>query len=562
MILDGRGSFGARPLKKNNRSIIVATLLVAILVACTAVPATPTSIPTPPPAESGWWNDAVFYEIFVRSFSDTDADGNGDLRGLLARLDYLNDGDPATDNDLGVTALWLMPIMQSPSYHGYDVVDYFTVEEDYGTAEDLRALVDAAHQRGMHVIVDLVLNHTSSAHPWFVEAASAPEAAYRDWYVWVDEAPAFLGPQGQRVWHPLGEDYYYGLFWDQMPDLNYRNPAVTEEMQRAARFWLEEMGVDGFRLDAVRHLIEEGSQQYDTPATHAWLVQFDQFTDEVDAEVLTVGEVWADTRHAAPYVVDDEVDLVFEFDLAGAVVDAVGDGDPDWLAYVMEGVDASYPRGQYATFLTNHDQDRAMSEFGGDPQKARLAATLLLTLPGVPFIYYGEEIGMLGQKPDELIRTPMQWSDGENGGFSTGQPWEPLNVDYPLVNVAAQSDDPYSLLSHYRQLIRLRSDHVALRRGAFLPLASDCAPLYVFLRWHEQEAVLVVVNLAAGAQANCALSLAASELAPGSYGVRELLSGAAAAPLTVDGDGAFGGYVPLAALEPRGAAILALEEAR
>jgi len=544
-----------------------ATPMATLQPTATAPPAATPTAPVlseaegPPPAEEPfWWNDAVFYEVFVRSFYDSDGDGIGDLAGLTQRLDYLNDGDPATTDDLGVTGLWLMPIAQSPSYHGYDIVDYYTVEQDYGTNEDFRILIEEAHARGIRVIVDLVLNHTSSTHPWFINASTGPDAEHRDWYVWSNENPGYLGPWGQKVWHPRGGAYYYGIFWEGMPDLNYRHLEVTEAAYDVARFWLEEMGADGFRLDAVRHLIEDGQRQASTPETHNWLAGFDRLTDEVSPETLTVGEVWADTTDVVPYVANDELDLCFEFSLAEAILDSVTVNTSSAFRRRLQTVLDSYPPGQYATFLTNHDQNRVMSQVGGNPDKARLAATILLTLPGVPFVYYGEEIGMTGQKPDEKIRTPMQWSAGENAGFTPGRPWEPVNEDFETVNVAVESADPDSLLNHYRRLIHLRDDHIALRRGELIPLESTCRPVYSFLRHHEDESVLVILSFAAQEQGGCAFSLPVSNLAPGDYAVRELLTDVEVAGLTVDKSGSFSDYAPLETFAPREGYVLVLEQ--
>jgi glycosidase len=216
----------------------------------------------------------VFYEVFVRSFADGNGDGKGDLPGLIARLDYLNDGDPATSTDLGVDALWLMPVFASPSYHGYDVTDYEKVNPIYGTNADLERLLAEAHRRGMRVIVDLVLNHTSDQHPWFRDSASSPTAPKRDWYVWRADDPKWVQPwnEKQSVWHQHAGAWYYAIFWGGMPDLNYRTQAVREEAKRIARYWLSR-GVDGFRLDAIRHLIETGpgDGQAGNPDTHAFL---------------------------------------------------------------------------------------------------------------------------------------------------------------------------------------------------------------------------------------------------------------------------------------------------
>ena len=211
-----------------------------------------------------WWDDAVFYEIFVRSFYDSDGDGIGDLRGIIEKLDYLNDGNPNTTNDLGVTGLWLMPIFPSPSYHGYDVTDYRDINPDYGTMADFRALVEAAHARGIKVIIDFVGNHTSDQHPWF--QSSAANTAKRDWYLWNTFKPDYRGPWGQEVWHERNNNYYYGIFWGGMPDLNYNTPAVTNEIKDIVRYWYNDIGVDGFRIDAVKHWIE-GKPARNTPAT-------------------------------------------------------------------------------------------------------------------------------------------------------------------------------------------------------------------------------------------------------------------------------------------------------
>ncbi|MGQ0600216.1 MAG: alpha-amylase family glycosyl hydrolase, partial [Anaerolineales bacterium] len=314
-----------RPLSR----LVTALWNAVLLAACIATTATPTlaptSAPTPPPAptataepvaNSPWWNDTVFYEIFVRSFRDSDGDGVGDFNGLIEKLDYLNDGDPTTTTDLGVTGIWLMPITESPSYHGYDVVDYYAVDQEYGTREDFARLLDEAHQRGIKVIVDLVLNHTGLDHPWFKEA-DAGNAEYRDWYLWADEAPNYRGPWGQQVWYAAKDGYYYAVFWSGMPDLNLENPKVTTQIQDITRFWLEEMNVDGLRLDAIKHFVEQGPAQENTPATHAWLQSYFQFYKSVDPNTFTVGEAWTDTPKVVDYI-GDEVDVAFEFDLAKA----------------------------------------------------------------------------------------------------------------------------------------------------------------------------------------------------------------------------------------------------
>ena len=441
-----------------------------------------------------WWNERVFYEVFVRSFYDSDGDGIGDIQGLISQLDYLNDGDPETDTDLGVTGIWLMPMAQSPSYHGYDVMDYRTIEADYGTNEDFLQLIDEAHERGIAVIIDLVLNHTSRDHPWFIDATTNPDSEYADWYILADENPTYSGPTGQTVWHRAGDHYFYGIFCSCMPDLNYENPDVTAEMYDVTRFWLEEMNVDGFRLDAIRHLIENERIQENTGATHQWLQDYHDFVHEVNPDAVMVGEIWSSTTQIAPYV-PDEVDIAFEFDLANTIIRSVNFGSLASVTGQQETVLATYPHGQYATFLTNHDMNRVMDQFRGDIGKARIASYVLLTNTGVPFVYYGEEIGMFGVKPDEHIRTPMQWdSTSGTAGFTTSTPWEPLDAHYVDVNVASQIDDSESLLSTYRDLIHVRNNSHALQYGDFTFVENDTRKIYSFVRQSEEESVLVLLD--------------------------------------------------------------------
>jgi glycosidase len=444
-----------------------------------------------------WWNDRVWYEIFVRSFYDSDGDGIGDLQGVIEQLDYLNDGDPNTTDDLGITGIWLMPVTEATSYHGYDTLDYRDIEQDYGTLDDMRALLDAAHERGIAVIIDLVMNHTARAHAWFRESAGR-DALYDDWYVWAEEDPGWRGPDGQVVWHPYAGRYFYGVFWDGMPDLNLTNPDVTAELYAINDYWLNDVGVDGFRLDAIKHLIEEGSEQEDTAATLAWLREYAAYIDRIAPDALLVGEVWSNMFTASDYVEDGLVDLVFEFDLASAMLQSVMNEDASGLITLQNRANEQYPLNQYASFLTNHDQNRVMSQLNGNHNHARTAASLLLLGGGVPFIYYGEEIGMTGVKPDERIRTPMQW-DGTptTAGFTTRRtPWQPLGdgVDSGIT-VANQTDDPDSLLSHYRALIHLRQQVPALAHGLAYSLETSDRGIYAALRIGEDTLALVLINL-------------------------------------------------------------------
>ncbi|WP_420640647.1 alpha-amylase family glycosyl hydrolase [Candidatus Leptofilum sp.] len=515
-------------------------------------PPSPTA--TPDPFETGtngfpWWNDLVFYEIFVRSFYDTDGDGIGDLNGVIEKLDYLNDGDPTTTDDLGVTGIWLMPITVSPSYHGYDVTDYFQVDPEYGTNEDFLRLMDEAHARGIRVIVDLVLNHTSTQHPWFIESQN-PDSEFRDWYIWAEENPGYRGPDGQVVWHNNPSGYYYGVFWSGMPDLNYENPNVTFAMFDAARFWLEDMNVDGFRLDAIKHMIEEGQGQQNTPSTHEWLQEFYRFYKAVEPNALTVGEAWTGTQQVVDYT-GDEVDIAFQFFLAEDILNSANAGLASIYADTLREVYDSFPANQYATFITNHDQNRIMSQLDEDEGKVRVAAAILLTTPGVPFIYYGEEIGMTGIKPDEDIRLPMQWdSNSPNVGFTEGTPWRPAAADFPERSVARQIDDPDSLLSLYRDLTHLRNEHEALRVGNWTLVEAGSPRLLTFLRQTENETVLVVINVNRNpVQAddyNLDLALDGEVTAVSLYG------------LEPNGNPTSGGYVPFDEIPPQSVHILQL----
>jgi glycosidase len=444
--------------------------------------------------EPGWWNDAVFYEIFVRSFKDSDGDGIGDFNGITEMLDYLNDGDPNTINDLGVTGIWLMPVTESPSYHGYDVVDYYNVDNEYGTRDDFLRLMDEAHKRGIRVIVDMVLNHTGIDHPWF-KASDQGDPQYRDWYIWSEEYPGYTGPWGEQVWYRGSDGYYYAVFWSGMPDLNLENPIVTQEIYNITTFWLTEMNVDGFRLDAIRHFIENGIAQENTVDTHFWLQAFHKFYKSIDPAVFTAGEAWTKTSQVIDYV-GDEVDIAFEFDLATSFLLAAGGPIASAVTKQLEITLESYPQGQYGVFLTNHDQNRAMSVLVGNVQKAKLAAVMMLTSPGVPFIYYGEEIGMTGGKPDEDIRRPMQWmGDDGTAGFTTGTPWRVVSSDFPETNVETENVDPNSLLNLYRMLIHLRNNHSALRTGETLILDTDTHRLYAIMRYNETEAFLILINV-------------------------------------------------------------------
>ena len=482
-----------------------------------------------------WWNDAVFYEIFVRSFQDSDGDGIGDLPGLTARLDYLNDGDPATDSDLGITGIWLMPINDSPSYHGYDSTDYRAINPDYGTMEDFETFLAAAHARGIKVIVDFVMNHCSNQHPWFAQAA-AGDPAYRDYFRWSASDPGDTGPWGQDVWHWNSSGYYYGLFWSGMPDLNYDHQAVRDEMFATAGWWLDTVGVDGFRLDAVLYIDEDQGQLESTPETLQFWHDYNAHVKAVNPDMLSVGEAWTGTGTVLQYVSEDRLDLCFEFEQAGAMLGAVNDGDAGWVGTKAAQVYSQYPYLQYATFLTNHDQNRTFTVLGQDEGKNRAAAGLLLTLPGVPFLYYGEEIGMTGSKPDEFIRTPMQWDDSAGAGFTSDFPWISFNGNFDQYNVAAETGDPASLLSSYRRLIHLRNEAPALRRGSLILLECGESAVLAHARVRGSQTLVCLVNTGTGDLMNFTVGGLSGVVEPGDYEVADLLDAERRFTVTVTED--------------------------
>ncbi|MFN1833997.1 alpha-amylase family glycosyl hydrolase [Balneola sp. MJW-20] len=447
-------------------------------------------------SDSKWWNEVVFYEIFVRSFYDSDGDGIGDFNGLTEKLDYLNDGNPDTDSDLGIGGIWLMPIHNSPSYHGYDVTDYRSINPDYGTMEDFKNFLSEAHSRGIKVIIDYVMNHSSSQHPWFQQSA-AGNPAFRDFYRWSDTDPGYSGPWGQQVWHPRNGEYYYGLFWGGMPDLNYEHSAVKDSMFAISDFWIKEIGVDGFRQDAVLYIDEDGSILKNTPETFQFWNEFNTILKNGDPNAFAVGEAWEPTEIALQYMSDDRLDYVFEFDLAQAILNGVNQSDADRIISQMQKVYDSYPFLQYGTFLTNHDQNRVMNVLSRDINKAKTAASLFLTLPGIPYLYYGEEVGMLGQKPDEDIRLPMQWSAETYAGFSNVEPWRSPNSNYSSFNVQTMKEDPSSLFNHYRNLINIRNQSPDLKTGEMELGVSSNSNMIAYLRSSDEgpNPTLVVINI-------------------------------------------------------------------
>lgn len=520
-----------------------SAVLLAALAACAAPIATAQTAPS-------WTRGATCYEIFVRSFYDSNGDGIGDLNGLRQKLGYVD--------SLGASCIWLMPVAASPSYHGYDVSDYYRVEPAYGSNADFQHLVAEAHRRGIRVLVDMVLNHTSSRNPWFLAALADTASRYRSWYKFAPSPPG-KGPWGEVAWHPspVRHEYYWGVFSREMPDLDYDTPAVHEEAKRIATFWLKTMGADGFRLDAVPYLVEEGSCLIGCPGTHAFLHEYAAHVDSVDPEVYTVGEVWGNITTQLPYY-PDQLTSYFIFEIADSLLAAVRRGTAGGLLAGYLRLQDTLPQYRWSPFLSNHDGTRSMTILGGNAAKAKLAATLLLTLPGLPFVYYGEEIGMTGDKPDPRLRTPMQWAPTPGEGFTTGAAWESAQPDSLTATVASEENDPGSLLNLYRRLIHLRRQNEALAAGTLAPLAAGSPQVAAYVRRTGAHAVLVEINLGDASASGVRVSSAAAVLRPGRYAARNLLGGPDGAPLEVRSDGRITGYVPSATLGAREYLVLNL----
>ncbi|MCH1640281.1 alpha-amylase family glycosyl hydrolase [Paenibacillus timonensis] len=514
------------PQRTPLRRIGSAVLILLLLAGCTGSPGGSDTTPEPQNNAAGTTANSspnnggekaatadavdpqpstVFYEVFVRSFADSNGDGIGDFKGLTGKLDYLNDGNPNTDTDLGIGGIWLMPINPSPSYHGYDVTDYRNINPDYGTLDDFRTFLDEAHQRGIKVIMDLVVNHTSKEHPWFTQSATDKNSPYRDWYVWAEDsgrATSGTSAAGSgNPWHSLRGDHYLGIFWDGMPDLNFDNPEVRKEMTETGQFWLEQ-GVDGFRLDAAKHIYEDlqtDKSQGTTDKNVAWWQEFRSGLNEANPDAYLVGEVWDPSAALIASYLDGALDSGFNFSLAETILSSVKNEKDANIPFTLERSYKLYGEksgGKFvdATFLANHDQNRVMTQLEGDLPHAKMAASLLLTLPGNPFIYYGEEIGMFGAKPDELIREPMRWTQDDSEGQTT---WETAenNAGKQGLSVSEQTGAPDSLLSHYRKLIRMRNAIPALKDGAIQEYATDQPGVTAYVRLTEDQAVLVAHNL-------------------------------------------------------------------
>jgi alpha-amylase len=517
----------------------VTTMLAVALAVEVMTPGVSVAKPPKRPAEKPqtaaapqWFDGRIFYEIFVRSFYDSNGDGIGDLDGVRQRLDHLS--------ELGVGGIWLMPIMPSDAYHGYATTDYREVETDYGSLADLKALIAEARARDIRVIIDLVINHTSKQHPWFQEALKGGDK--RAWYIFRPDDPGTRGPWGQKVWHPAGDGtFYFGLFDASQPDLNLKNSAVTAELNSVSQFWTKEVGVDGFRLDAAKHLIEVGTQAENTPETIAWWTPFNR---QLPPDTFTVGEILSSSTSAAQYV-PNGMDSSFDIDLEKAIIKAARDGNSADVSVETNIAVNKWAGNRASVYLTNHDETRIWNQVSEDVTKAKLAASILLTSPGIVYEYYGEEVGMSGTKPDERIRTPMPWDSSASAGFTTSTPWQPLSEGTTTRNVATMNADPTSLLNHYRTLGKLRKSVAALNSGSYIPVSSP-GPTYAYLRISGKQTVLVVHNVGAAPLTDLSLSVIGSGL-PTTMTPRVLFGAASgtsvAAPKVVKGG--FSRYTPM-----------------
>ena len=487
--------------------LVSAGLAVALLA---AVPAGAESPLAAPPAIQGGSppgarilrgraprprrRSGVYYEIFVRSFCDSNGDGIGDLDGITEKLDYLK--------WLGVSGLWLTPINPSPSYHGYDITNFFAVNPQFGTLADFHRLLRAAHARGIKILMDLVTNHTSDRNPWFRRAIS-PTSPYHDWFTWAGKGTDLdaISSVGDKAWHRIDGEYYLGDFSSQMPDLNYDDPAVREAMIRVGRFWLAQ-GVDGFRLDATTQIYIDFESQVGKAGplakNLAWWSEFHRALSDTDPRVFLLGEVPATAEaQAAPYY--SALNSVFDFPLARILIaSAATEKSADLGAYLQRALRLFHSHARWpmvdSPFLSNHDQDRVIDQLHGNPNHMRMAAAQLLTLPGHPFVYYGEEIGMHGVKPDPHIREPMRWNRSLSAPGETY--WENARVnDAPGLSVAAERTDPHSLLNLYRTLIHWRIELPALRDGGIAPYPADGGPICAYVRADRAQRLLIVHNL-------------------------------------------------------------------
>jgi glycosidase len=449
-----------------------------------------------------WFRSGIGYQIYVSSFCDSNGDGIGDLKGLTGKLDYLNDGRPG-GNDLGISVIWLTPIFTSSSVHGYDTLDYFSIDPRFGTMDDFKTLVKEADRRGIKIILDLVLNHCSDRHPIFEEAKEkdSPKRAWftfsgknKVWHTWRDTAFSKLGKN----------DYYWATFTRTMPDWNLANPEVTHYFYDIADFWLE-TGIGGFRLDAARHLIEEErgdtAETMNTSSTLKWLSAFRKHTYAVQPRSVVIAEIWDTPESVARYTdpAGGNITGGFNFEAQSALTRIREKGAEDYGSTLRTTSSLLRRPGTEIPFTSNHDMKRLANAFMSDDDR-KAAARILLMSPGTPFIYYGDELGIESPSAtDDAYRTAMSWNDGSSAGFGTRSPMNGLSKDKERLNVEAELKDPGSILNTYRETIALRASLPEYGLGEYVYLPSTREVLNFFVRTPHRR-YFVAISISAAAQ--------------------------------------------------------------
>jgi glycosidase len=495
--------------------IFQVTILLTLLSGCASPSGSPharalaQATPTEA-AASDWWKQAVVYEIFTRSYQDSDNDGIGDLTGIIQRLDYIQ--------SLGADAIWLTPIMPAKTYHGYDTIDFKDVNRTYGSIETMKKLISEAHNRNIKIILDMAVNQTSVFDPWFEQAKANPSSSYRDFYLWNQKPIQYPSVTNSVAhWHALDGEFYYSTFGHDQDraDLNWKNPQVLTEIQSAFDFWTD-LGIDGFRLDAAKYLIKGPAGQTDMPGTHEIWQKITQTSKAKKPGTLFVGEVWSDPKTISTYYGGGhELDQCFNFPLAQSIVSSLQAEKATSFYQNIQTMQATFAKETFpAPFLTNHDQIRIATQVGGDLGKLKLGAAILLSLPGTPYIYYGEELGLTNGSGAAFTgdlgkRTPMPWDDtSSTHGFSGNHaPWVGFTTG---ASVEAEERNPDSLLSEYKNLIRLRHENAALS-GDFMRLnrTSDSRTMS-YTRSDGKSSIVALFTFAASSQENTRLDLASA----------------------------------------------------
>lgn len=466
-------------------SILISLLLVASLATgCTREMTESEKIELPTSAVLSEDIDAC-YSLFPIAFADSNGDGLGDINGIRENLGYLK-------NELGIDCIWLNPIHPSPTYHKYDVVDYMAVDPDFGTMEDYENLINEMHELDMYMIMDFVVNHTSSKHPWF-QAAKQKDEKYRDYYRWLT-TEELKEHHMKSDWYIGGNTYYYAGFWSEMPELNLENEDVRSELKSIAEFWLSK-GVDGFRIDAAMHLFDKGEypEGYDTLGANInFLRELNEYIKSIDENAFLISEVYMNYKSASVYY--DGTDALFNFDIGEYLLESafVGSTDmADKIQYYIEQTE-NYDNRIMGTFLSNHDQNRAIESLAGSRSRAKVAANLMLTLPGLPFIYYGEELGMAGKKPDENIREPFVW--GAESEYTTAWNLSSQNVNQNTPSLALQMNDETSLFNTYKTMIRIRKENPVLKTGDISHVDTGIKAIIAYRRYNTDTNLLIVHN--------------------------------------------------------------------